>query len=67
MRERNRAESRKTQIREEIAKSVQIKAGEPIVVGSSHGEELKLKDIQEVGKTRLNNQLDFVVREKSQK
>lgn len=66
MGEGDRAKSRKTKPREETAKPVQVKADAPLVVGNGHEEELKLRDMQEVGETKLNNQLDSVVRENSQ-
>lgn len=66
MGEGDRAKSRKTKTSEETAKPVQVKADEPLVVGNGHEEELKLRDMQKVGETKLNNQLDSVVRENSQ-
>lgn len=62
----DRAGSRKTKTREGSTKPVQVRAGEPLAVGSAHGEELNSRDIQEIDATRHSNQLDSVVREKNQ-
>lgn len=62
--EGGRAGSRKTKTREGSATPVQVRAGEPLVVGSGHGEALNSRDIQEVDATRLGNQIDFGVRAK---
>lgn len=51
MGEGDRAGSRKTKTREETAKPVQARAGEPLVVGSGHGEGLKSREIQKTEAT----------------
>ena len=49
----SRSGSRK--IKEKTAQAVQVTAGEPLVVGRGHGEELKSRDTQEGGETRLGS------------
>lgn len=57
--------SRKTKTRERSATPVQVRAGEPLILGSDYGEELSSRDTtQEIDATRPGNQTDFGVREK---
>lgn len=53
----------KQEDQEKTAKPIQVRAGEPLGVGSGPWRRTEIK---EVDKTRLGNQLDSTVREESQ-